>query len=53
MLQATVCNSDTGPMPVLTHRPEPHRANSWLIHYGDVRVGTIARAVGTPDTMTQ
>ena len=29
------------PMRDLTGRPDPHRAYSWLIHYGDVHVGTI------------
>ena len=36
------------PMPDLTRRPDPHRAYSWLIHYGDVHVGTISRCVGNP-----
>jgi hypothetical protein len=36
-------------MPDLTRRPDPHRADSWRVYYGDVRVGTIARAVGTPN----
>jgi hypothetical protein len=35
-------------MPELTRRPDPHRANCWLIHYGDVHVGIIARSVGNP-----
>jgi hypothetical protein len=33
---------------VLSRRPDPHRADCWLIHYGDVLVGTIARRVGNP-----
>jgi len=40
-------------MPDLTRRPDPHRADSWLVYYGDVHVGTIARAAGTPNAMTQ
>ena len=40
-------------MPDLTRRPDPHRANSWLIQYGDVHVGTIARAVGNPGAEPQ
>ncbi|WP_051677780.1 hypothetical protein [Bradyrhizobium sp. URHD0069] len=32
----------------LTHRRDPHRSDCWLIHFGDVHVGSIARAVGTP-----
>jgi hypothetical protein len=35
-------------MPDLTRRPDPSRANSWLIHSGDVHIGTIARTVGNP-----
>jgi hypothetical protein len=34
-------------MPDLTRRPDPHRADCWLIYFGDVHVGTVARAVGT------
>jgi hypothetical protein len=41
------------PMPVLTRRADPHRADCWLIHYGDVRVGSVARAAGTPNAQTQ
>jgi hypothetical protein len=37
------------PMPDLTRRRDLHRADSWRVYYGDVRVGTIARAVGTPN----
>ena len=40
-------------MPDLTRRPDPHRANSWLIHYFDVHLGTIARAGGNPDAEPQ
>jgi len=36
------------PMPDLTRRPDPSRANRWLIHYGDVHVGTISKCVGNP-----
>ena len=36
-------------MSDLTRRPDPHRADCWLIYFGDVHVGTIARAVGTPN----
>jgi hypothetical protein len=35
-------------MPDLTRRPDPHLADSWLIHYGDVHVGTISKCVGNP-----
>ena len=35
-------------MPELTRRPDPDRVNSWLIHYGDVAVGTIGRSVDNP-----
>jgi len=38
-------------MPELTRRPDPNRRDSWLIYYGDVHVGTIARAVSTPNAM--
>jgi hypothetical protein len=34
------------PMPDLTRRPDPHRADCWLVHYGDVRFGTIAHCLG-------
>ena len=30
-----------------------HRADSWLVYYGDVHVGTIARAVGNPNAEPQ
>src|SRR5437762_3434553 len=36
-------------MPALTRRRDPDRASeAWLIYYGDVHVGTIARCVGNP-----
>ena len=41
------------PNETLTRRRDPHRANCWLIYLGDVHVGTIARAVGTPNATTQ
>ena len=28
-------------MPDLTRRPDPHRADCWLIYFGDVHVGTV------------
>jgi hypothetical protein len=34
-------------MPALTRRRDPDR-DSWLIHYGDVRVGAISRCAGNP-----
>jgi len=34
-------------------RPDPHRADSWLIQYGDVHVGAIARAAGNPGAEPQ
>jgi hypothetical protein len=40
-------------MPVRTRRPDPHRADCWLIYYGDVHVGTIARAIGNPNAEPQ
>jgi hypothetical protein len=36
-------------MSVLTRRRDPHRTDCWLIYYGDVRVGLIARAVCNPN----
>jgi hypothetical protein len=33
-------------MPPLTRRRDPDRPDAWRIHYGDVRVGSIARAAG-------
>ena len=41
------------PEPHLTRRRDPHRSDCWLIYLGDVHVGTIARAVGTPNAETQ
>jgi hypothetical protein len=35
-------------MPDLTRRRDPSRADCWLVYYGDVHVGTIARRVGHP-----
>jgi hypothetical protein len=36
-------------MPALTRRHDPDaRQETWLINYGDVRVGTIAERVGNP-----
>jgi hypothetical protein len=36
-------------MPALTRRSDPDaRQESWLIHYGDVHVGTIAARSGNP-----
>ena len=34
--------------PPLTRRRARHRSGCWLIYFGDVHVGSIARAVGTP-----
>ena|SRR5215472_16495823 len=37
-------------MPELTRRRDPDAQQAtWLIHYGDVRVGVIAERVGNPD----
>jgi hypothetical protein len=36
------------PSQTLTRRCDPHRKDCWLIYFGDVRVGKIARAVGNP-----
>jgi hypothetical protein len=37
-------------MPALTRRRNPDaRQESWLVFYGDVRVGTIAIRSGNPD----
>ena len=41
------------PNETLTRRRDPHRSDCWLIYLGDVHVGTIARAVGTPNAETQ
>jgi hypothetical protein len=35
-------------MPVLTRRRDPHRPDCWRIHFADVHVGTMAKAVGNP-----
>jgi hypothetical protein len=35
-------------MPELTRRRDPHRHDCWLIYYGDVHAGTIARRVCNP-----
>jgi hypothetical protein len=40
-------------MSELTRRPDPNRIDCWLIYYGDVRVGLIARSASTPEAMTQ
>jgi hypothetical protein len=40
-------------MPELTRRLDPNCRESWLVYYGDVHVGTIARAVVTSNAMTQ
>ncbi|MDN4982385.1 hypothetical protein KUL72_24920 [Bradyrhizobium arachidis] len=40
-------------MPTLTRRPDPHRPECWRILYGDVHVGTIAKAVGNPNAGPQ
>jgi len=38
-------------MPELTRRRDPEaQQETWLIHYGDVRVGVIAERVGNPDS---
>jgi hypothetical protein len=38
-------------VPELTRRREPDaQQETWLIHYGDVRVGVIAERVGNPDS---
>jgi len=38
-------------MPQLTRRRDPEaQQETWLIHYGDVRVGVIAERVGNPDS---
>jgi hypothetical protein len=41
------------PKQTLIRRRDPHRSDSWLIYLGDIHVGTIARAVGTPNATTQ
>jgi len=40
-------------MPELTRRRDPHRKDCWLIYFGDVHVGTIARAAGNPNAEPQ
>jgi hypothetical protein len=38
-------------MPNITRRRDPEaQQETWLIHYGDVRVGVIAERVGNPDS---
>ena len=38
-------------MPELTRRRDPEaQQGTWLIYYGDVRVGVIAERVGDPDS---
>jgi hypothetical protein len=38
-------------MPELTRRRDPDaQQETWLIHYGDVRVGVIAERIGNPDS---
>ena len=36
------------PEPHLTRRPDPDRAESWLIDCADIHCGSISRAVGLP-----
>jgi hypothetical protein len=36
------------PNETLTRRRDPHHKDCWLICFGDVHVGKIARAVGNP-----
>ena len=40
-------------MPDLTQREDPNRRDSWLIYFGDVHVGTIAKSVGNPGAVEQ
>jgi hypothetical protein len=40
-------------MPKLTRRRYPERLDCWHIYFGDVHVGTIARAVGVPNAEPQ
>jgi hypothetical protein len=36
-------------MPTLTRRSDPDaRQETWHVHYGDIRVGTISERVGNP-----
>jgi hypothetical protein len=38
-------------MPELTRRRDPDaQQETWLIYYGDVRVGVIAERIGNPDS---
>jgi hypothetical protein len=36
------------PNETLTRRHDPHRSDCWLVYFGDVHVGGVGRAVGTP-----
>ena len=36
------------PNETLTRRRDPNRSDCWLIYFGDVHVGSVGRAVGTP-----
>ena len=36
------------PNQTLNRRRDPHRSDCWLIYFGDVNVGSVGRAVGTP-----
>ncbi|WMT71103.1 hypothetical protein [Bradyrhizobium sp. Ash2021] len=40
-------------MPELTRRLSKDRADCWLIYYGDVQVGAIAKSVGNPGAAPQ
>lgn len=40
-------------MPELTRRQNLDHPDCWHIHFGDVRIGTISKAVGTPNNETQ
>jgi len=41
-------------MPDLTRRRDPDRPEeTWQIHFGDVHVGTISRAVGNPGALEE
>jgi hypothetical protein len=37
----------------LTRRPDPHRKDCWLVYFGDIHCGTIARAASTPNAIVQ
>jgi hypothetical protein len=39
-------------MPTLTRRRDPDRTDCWLVHYGDVHVGSVARRSGNRTTKT-